>query len=83
MDEIVQERISGRKFSPGSATDLARVVNELGSDNSERHRLGVGARQQFEDYYAAERNITRLMEIYDAAITNRHGGKCVRVQTAG
>jgi glycosyltransferase involved in cell wall biosynthesis len=83
MDEIVQENISGRKFSLGSATDLARVVNELGSDNSERQRLGVGARQQFEDYYAANRNISRLMEIYDSAITDRHGGKCVRVQTAG
>lgn len=63
---LVDER-SGRRFSPGESEALARTVKELQADSALLKRLSDGARGRFEEEFSAEKNLQRLLDIYNAA----------------
>ena len=64
LTEIVQEQRSGLTFSPGSATELAALVDWAATHPVEIANLGRGARRAFERSYTAERNYAVLASIY-------------------
>ena len=55
---------TGLKFSPRSAGDLEDKAEALLDDPALLERLRLGAREEFETHYTADRNYARLMEIY-------------------
>ncbi|MGZ8216724.1 glycosyltransferase [Methylomagnum sp.] len=68
LDEIVADGVTGVKFTPGDALDLAakaRALLACPELNAMRRRV----RREFDDHYTADTNISRLLEIYDHAIT--------------
>lgn len=67
LDEIVVEGRSGVKFEPGNAGDLAAKLKALLADREGLCAMREKTRAIFDDKYAANRNYTRLVEIYDAA----------------
>lgn len=67
MDEIVVEGESGSKFEPGNAADLANRLNLLRANPSRLRAMRVATRALFEERYTAERNYSRLLDIYHHA----------------
>jgi glycosyltransferase involved in cell wall biosynthesis len=67
LDEIVMEGESGLKFEPGNPADLAAKVAELRADPARLRAMRRKGRALFEAKYTADRNYSRLMEIYDRA----------------
>ena len=75
MDELVDEGITGSKFTAGDARDLARGVRAMLADRPALLRMRGNARSYFETHFTEEQNFTQLMRIYAAAITeNEHSG---------
>ena len=68
LDEIVEEGKTGLKFEAGNPQDLAIQVNELVSNGSRLASMRINARSTFEEHYTAEKNYSKLMEIYQSAI---------------
>jgi len=68
LGEIVEEGKTGLKFEAGNPHDLAIRINELVSDSSRLALMRIYARSAFEEHYTAEKNYSKLMEIYQSAI---------------
>jgi glycosyltransferase involved in cell wall biosynthesis len=66
LNELVEEN-SGIKFEPGNARDLVAKLNVLRRDRPHLQAMRRQARALFERRYTAERNLPRLLEIYDLA----------------
>jgi glycosyltransferase involved in cell wall biosynthesis len=66
--EIVDDGVTGWRFTPGDADDLARAVQEAWANPDELRRRGEAARRQYLENYTPERNHEILMEIYQTAI---------------
>ena len=64
LDEIVLEGMTGTKFSPGNAADLAGAVLRLVADAEGLARMRQTARETFEQSYRAEQNLSQLLGIY-------------------
>lgn len=64
LSTLVISGRTGLKFSPRSAGDLEDKAEALLDDPALLERLRLGAREEFETHYTADRNYTRLMEIY-------------------
>jgi glycosyltransferase involved in cell wall biosynthesis len=73
LGEIVEEGKTGLKFEAGNPQDLAIRVNELVSDSSRLALMRIHARSAFEEHYTAEKNYSKLMEIYQSAICDFKG----------
>jgi glycosyltransferase involved in cell wall biosynthesis len=69
----VEEGKTGLKFEAGNPQDLAIRVNELVSDSSRLVLMRIHARSAFEEHYTAEKNYSKLMEIYQSAICDFRG----------
>jgi glycosyltransferase involved in cell wall biosynthesis len=67
LDEIVVEGESGAKFEPGNPDDLVKKLNTLRADRGRLSAMRRGARALFEEKYTADRNYSKLLEIYDRA----------------
>jgi glycosyltransferase involved in cell wall biosynthesis len=67
LDEIVVEGDSGIKFDPGDPVDLVRKLNELRADPLRLRAMRAKARALFDEKYKADKNYSRLVEIYDDA----------------
>lgn len=68
MQEIVEESSTGLHFNPGDAEDLAGKVEWAWNHPAELAEMGLAARRKFETDYTAEKNYTRLMEIYEQTV---------------
>lgn len=68
MQEIVSDGRTGLHFEAGDAEDLASKVRWAWNHPQEIDAMGVSARQEFEQKYTAERNITMLEEAYQFAM---------------
>ena len=68
MQEIVEESSTGLHFNPGDAEDLAAKVEWAWNHPAELAEMGLAARRKFETDYTAEKNYTRLMEIYERTV---------------
>lgn len=73
LDEIVDEGVSGIKFDPGNATDLAAKITTLLADRHALRAMRTRTRALFDENYTAERNYARLLEIYQAAGDSSRG----------
>jgi glycosyltransferase involved in cell wall biosynthesis len=72
LEEIVIDGVTGLLFQPGSADDLARVVQWAHEHPQEMLRMGANARDHYERRYTADKNYATLMAIYSEAIEARH-----------
>lgn len=71
LNEIVEEGVSGSKFTPGDSADLARAVERLVADPSRLARMRSSARRTFNRLYTAEQNYQQLMAIYESVLAER------------
>jgi glycosyltransferase involved in cell wall biosynthesis len=69
MQEIVDNHRTGLHFAAGDAEDLAARVEWAWAHPSRLATMGKEARRQYETSYTAERNYTRLMQIYEATMS--------------
>jgi glycosyltransferase involved in cell wall biosynthesis len=67
LDEIVVEGESGEKFEAGNSGDLINRLNMLRLDRPRLRAMRRGARTLFQEKYTADRNYSKLLEIYDQA----------------
>lgn len=72
MAEIVQDGVTGLHFEAGNAADLAAKVEWAWNHPRELARVGRAARAEYEAKYTAERNYSRLMDIYRQALEQPH-----------
>lgn len=68
--EIVDEGETGLLFHAGDPMDLAAKVRQFVGDE-DIAALRRAARERFETHYSGEKNVARLLEIYDAAVVAR------------
>lgn len=68
MMEIVEDHLTGLHFAPDDAQDLANTVEWAWNHPFELARMGRAARVKYETNYTAEKNYSRLMEIYEQAM---------------
>jgi glycosyltransferase involved in cell wall biosynthesis len=68
MQEIVADGGTGMHFSPGDAQDLARKVEWAWDHPAELAEMGRSARRKYETDYTAEKNYSRLMQIYEQTV---------------
>jgi len=64
LDEIVEEGITGFKFLPGSASELALKVNSLAQRPARLRATATAARSAFDTLYSAERSFNTLIDLY-------------------
>lgn len=74
MAELVRDGVTGQRFNPGDADDLARTVVETWRDGI-LQRMRPAARQEFETYYTADINYRTLMLIYEQALDRGSAGE--------
>jgi glycosyltransferase involved in cell wall biosynthesis len=67
MAEIVQDGVTGLRFQPGSAQDLAAKLEWAFSHPAALEEMGRAARAEYEAKYTGERNYQILMRIYQQA----------------
>jgi glycosyltransferase involved in cell wall biosynthesis len=72
VEEIVQDRRNGLLFEPRNSQDLADMVAQAWLSPETTRQMGREARECFESAYTAEKNYTRLMDIYSETLAARH-----------
>jgi glycosyltransferase involved in cell wall biosynthesis len=65
--EIVEDGHTGLHFRPGDSADLAEKVEWVRNHPEESARMGLAARERFDERYSPEKNYGQLMCIYEAA----------------
>ncbi len=73
MVELIDDGVTGAKFTPGNAVELAATVRQTLENKSQLERMRVAARHKFETCYSAVACYERLLEIYEAGLRVRHG----------
>ncbi|MGC2333806.1 MAG: glycosyltransferase family 4 protein [Candidatus Acidiferrales bacterium] len=68
MEEIVADGVTGLHFSAGDPDDLTRKVEWAWRHSSEMRQMGRAARCEYETRYTADRNYSRLMDIYERTL---------------
>lgn len=72
MAELVDNGVTGLKFSPGSPLELAKAVDfMLARSESEQEEFRHAARRRYLERFTASKNMDRLIDIYDMAIKVR------------
>jgi glycosyltransferase involved in cell wall biosynthesis len=72
MEEFVAPYQTGLLFQPGNAGDLATQIEWILSHPTEVAQMRQEARKIYEEYYTAEKNYEKVMEIYDRALQQAH-----------
>ena len=62
--EIIEDRESGRLVPIGDSASLARVIDELMNDETERRRLAQNAKAVAREQFSLERMVERTEELY-------------------
>jgi glycosyltransferase involved in cell wall biosynthesis len=65
MKEIVTDKVTGLHFTPSDEQDLAQKVEWAWNHPAEVENIGHAARRKYEIEYTAEKNYSRLMQIYE------------------
>ena len=68
MEELVDEGVTGRKFTAGDPAELAKGVRLMLADEVGLRRMRIQARAYFDKYLTESRNFAQLMKIYAAVI---------------
>jgi glycosyltransferase involved in cell wall biosynthesis len=64
MPELVEDGINGRLFAPKDVEELARVINELLSDQNRLHEMGRAAHQTAVREFDPEVHYQKIHDIY-------------------
>jgi glycosyltransferase involved in cell wall biosynthesis len=64
--EIIDDKHSGRLVPIGDSIALARVIDELMKDETERRRLAQNARAVAREQFSLERMVDRTEEVYES-----------------
>lgn len=74
LDEVVIDGVTGYKFQPRNADELARQMRVLWQDLERLHEMRPLVRRHFEERYTADRNYAVLTGIYrDVIDAHVHG----------
>ncbi len=68
LSEIIEDGVNGLLFNPGDAEDLAKKVRWASTHKEEMRRMGLNARQIYEEKYSPDINYRQLLKIYKEAI---------------
>jgi glycosyltransferase involved in cell wall biosynthesis len=68
LDELVEEGVTGRKFTPGDPDALAAGVRSMLNDEPALGRMRASARRHFEAQLTEQQNFERLMSVYAGVI---------------
>jgi glycosyltransferase involved in cell wall biosynthesis len=71
LNELVEEGVTGRKFTPGDSEDLARAVRSMLADEVSLRRMRAAARAYFEARLTEDQNFAQLMQIYSDVIAEQ------------
>lgn len=77
MEELVEEGITGRKFSPGSPRELARTVSDTLARPALLQEMRTNARTYFDTHLVEQRNCTDLIHTYRSVI-DEHAGRAAQ-----
>jgi glycosyltransferase involved in cell wall biosynthesis len=69
LDELIDEGVTGKKFTAGDPQDLANAVRVMLADEADLRHMRANARAYFDAHLTEERNYVQLMKIYSEAIT--------------
>lgn len=61
---IIEDGVTGMHFAPGDISDLTRTANAALRDDKALREIGERARQNFDAYLSAEKNIRQLEALY-------------------
>ena len=64
LADIVDDGVTGILVEPGDATALAAALSWALTHEGDLRRMGIAARQQFDERYAAPRHLAALMALY-------------------
>jgi glycosyltransferase involved in cell wall biosynthesis len=73
LQEIVEDGVTGVKFKPADALDLAEKVNSLKGDVGLLSKMKQNAKALYQQKYTAEQNFKQLMAIYQQVIAEFTG----------
>jgi glycosyltransferase involved in cell wall biosynthesis len=71
IDEVVDDGRTGLLFRAGDPAHLAKKIEWALSHDEQLQSMGKSARAKFEANFSANKNYTRLMEIYERVISGR------------
>src|ERR1700722_14153207 len=71
LNELVNEGVTGRKFTAGDSEDLARGVRAMLADEVSLRRMRAAARAYFEAHLTEDKNFSQLMRIYSDVIAEK------------
>jgi glycosyltransferase involved in cell wall biosynthesis len=74
LEELIDEGVNGRKFTPGDAAGLADAVNAMLADPPGLERMRLNARAYFEANLSEQTNATELLDIYNDVIAEAYRG---------
>lgn len=74
LEELIDEGVTGRKFTPGDAAGLADAVSAMLADPSGLKRMRLNARAYFEANLSEQTNAAELLDIYNDVIAEAYRG---------
>jgi len=66
VSEVIKNEENGLLYLPGSAEDFAKCVLSLIEDSVLKNALGNAAKRDFESSYCSEKNMPKLISLYDS-----------------
>jgi glycosyltransferase involved in cell wall biosynthesis len=72
LDELVDDGVTGRKFTAGDPKDLANAVRSMLADQTGLRTMRAGARAYFDAHLTEQQNYVELMNIYSGVISEAH-----------
>lgn len=74
LQELIEDKVTGRLFTPGDAGDLAEKIAWMIDDKTEHGSMRAAARAAYDARFSADRNFELLTDIYrDAGLRMRSG----------
>jgi glycosyltransferase involved in cell wall biosynthesis len=70
MEELIEDSVTGRKFTPGDSQGLAEGVRLMLADQVGLRRMRANARAYFDAHLTEQQNYAQLMNIYSEVIAD-------------
>jgi len=71
LEELIDEGVTGKKFTAGDPEDLAQAVRVMLADEAALRHMRVNARAYFDAHLTEEQNYAQLTTIYSDVIADR------------
>jgi len=68
LEELVEDGVTGGKFSAGDPEDLAHAIHDILADETNLRQMRNNARAYFDAHLTEERNFAQLMSIYSDVV---------------